>query len=213
MSNKKILSVSSVVMLAGCATMSGSQEVADLMKTSFANRGQATVERLNQTDLQRACSDYAAQGKELPKELRAQLEKAALAAVKKPADGVWLGDWKQGERVAQLGRGMQFSDAAGSANGGNCYACHQLSPQEVSYGNLGPTLRNFGKLRNVKVEGGKPTADSMPIVEYTWGKIWNSHAYNACSNMPRFGDAGILTEKQIKDVMALLLDPQSPINK
>jgi sulfur-oxidizing protein SoxX len=163
--------------------------------------------------LQRACSDYAAQGKELPKELRAQLEKAALAAVKKPADGVWLGDWKQGERVAQLGRGMQFSDAAGSTNGGNCYACHQLSPQEVSYGNLGPTLRNFGKLRNVKVEGGKPTADSMSIVEYTWGKIWNSHAYNACSNMPRFGDAGILTEKQIKDVMALLLDPQSPINK
>jgi sulfur-oxidizing protein SoxX len=213
MSNKKILSVSSVVMLAGCATMSGSQEVADLMKTSFANRGQATVERLNQTDLQRACSDYAAQGKELPKELRAQLEKAALAAVKKPADGVWLGDWKQGERVAQLGRGMQFSDAAGSANGGNCYACHQLSPQEVSYGNLGPTLRNYGKLRNVKVVGGKPTADSMPIVEYTWGKIWNSHAYNACSNMPRFGDAGILTEQQIKDVMALLLDPQSPINK
>ena len=48
---------------------------------------------------------------------------------------------------------------------------------------------------------------------YTWGKIWNSHAYNACSQMPRFGDAGILTEAQIKDVMALLLDPNSPVNK
>jgi sulfur-oxidizing protein SoxX len=31
--------------------------------------------------------------------------------------------------------------------------------------------------------------------------------------MPRFGDAGILTEAQIKDVMALLLDPASPVNQ
>jgi sulfur-oxidizing protein SoxX len=31
--------------------------------------------------------------------------------------------------------------------------------------------------------------------------------------MPRFGDAGILTPSQIKDVMALLLDPASPVNK
>ena len=41
----------------------------------------------------------------------------------------------------------------------------------------------------------------------------NTHAYNACVNMPRFGDAGILTEAQIKDVMALLLDPASPVNQ
>ena len=31
--------------------------------------------------------------------------------------------------------------------------------------------------------------------------------------MPRFGHNGILTEEQIKDVVALLLDPQSPVNK
>jgi sulfur-oxidizing protein SoxX len=31
--------------------------------------------------------------------------------------------------------------------------------------------------------------------------------------MPRFGHMGILTEKQIKDVVALLMDPQSPVNK
>jgi len=31
--------------------------------------------------------------------------------------------------------------------------------------------------------------------------------------MPRFGAAGILTEKQLKDVMALLLDPASPVNQ
>jgi sulfur-oxidizing protein SoxX len=31
--------------------------------------------------------------------------------------------------------------------------------------------------------------------------------------MPRFGHAGVLTEAQIKDVVALLMDPNSPVNK
>ena len=50
-------------------------------------------------------------------------------------------------------------------------------------------------------------------MDYTWGKLWNSKAYNACSGMPRFGHAQILTDQQIKDVMALLLDPKSPVNQ
>ena len=55
--------------------------------------------------------------------------------------------------------------------------------------------------------------ESVAIVQYTWGKLWNSKAYGACSNMPRFGHAGLLDEKQIRDVMALLLDPKSPVNQ
>jgi sulfur-oxidizing protein SoxX len=31
--------------------------------------------------------------------------------------------------------------------------------------------------------------------------------------MPRAGAKGVLTEQQIKDVMALLLDPKSPVNQ
>ena len=57
------------------------------------------------------------------------------------------------------------------------------------------------------------SAESKAIVEYTWGKIWNAKAYNACSNMPRAGHAGVLSEKQIRDVMALLLDPKSAVNQ
>ncbi|MEY3272854.1 MAG: hypothetical protein RLZZ341_1755, partial [Pseudomonadota bacterium] len=56
-----------------------------------------------------------------------------------------------------------------------------------------------------------PTA--APVIQYTWMKIWNSKSYAACSNMPRFGHMGILDEKQIAHVMALLLDPNSPVNK
>jgi sulfur-oxidizing protein SoxX len=50
-------------------------------------------------------------------------------------------------------------------------------------------------------------------VEYTWGKIWNSKAYNACSNMPRAGHMGILNETQVRHVVGLLLDPKSPVNQ
>ena len=56
-------------------------------------------------------------------------------------------------------------------------------------------------------------AESEAIVKYTWARLWNTHSVNLCSSMPRFGDAKILTNQQLKDVMALLLDPQSPVNK
>ena len=51
------------------------------------------------------------------------------------------------------------------------------------------------------------------IQKYAWNKVYNSHAFAACSSMPRFGHRGILTEEQIKDVVALLMDPNSPVNK
>ncbi|HEU4622011.1 MAG TPA: sulfur oxidation c-type cytochrome SoxX, partial [Burkholderiaceae bacterium] len=99
--------------------------------------------------------------------------------------------------------GLQFSDTASTVNGGNCYACHQLAKAELAYGNIGPSLYQYGKLRGT----------SEPILKYTWAKVWNAHGYNACSQMPRFGDAGILTQEQLRHVMALLLDPASPVNQ
>jgi sulfur-oxidizing protein SoxX len=77
-----------------------------------------------------------------------------------------------------------------------------LSKQEIAYGNIGPSLLDWGNAR------GRTEFN----IRYTWAKIWNAHAYNPCSQMPRFGDAGILTEAQVRDVMALLFDAQSPVN-
>lgn len=189
--------------LVGCASMYAApseQETLAVIKSSFKDRGIAKVDRLNQTELQQQCSKYH---NAPPAAVRAQLEKAALAKVKYPADGKYLGDFKQGEKIAQTGRGLQWNDKAGAPAGGNCYACHQLSKAEISYGNIGPSLYRYGKNRG----NGEAT------LRYTWAKIWNSHSFSACSAMPRFGDAEILTEEQIKDVMALLLDPASPVNQ
>ena len=95
-------------------------------------------------------------------------------------------------------------------NGGNCYNCHQLDKKEISFGTIGPSLYNFGKLRGVT----DPASEAArPMVEYTWGKLWNARAYNACSHMPRAGHLGILDETQIRHLMALLLDPKSPVNQ
>jgi len=201
---KTVLSLAAVAVLASCASPAPThEETMKVVKSSFKAQGIAKLDRLDQSELQQVCSEASLTGKDLPKDVRERLEKQQMATIKYPADGKFLGDWKAGEQVAQTGRGLQWTDSEKTVNGGNCYACHQLSPQEISFGNIGPSLKGYGKLRG----------NGEAVVRYTWGKIWNTHAYNACSSMPRFGDAGILTEEQIKDVMALLLDPASPVNK
>ena len=202
-------------LLAGCAALPSNlptpspQEVERLtqaaLKSSFRDQGPAKVDRLIQDALQQACS-----GAEPPSAAAAvQLEAAQLAAIQWPADGVYLGDWREGEKLAQSGRGMTWSDPAGVPSGGNCYNCHRISGTEIAYGTLGPSLYQYGRLRGVVNPLDAATA---PIVQYTWGKLWNSKAYNACSGMPRFGHAGVLTPAQLRDLMALLLDPASPVN-
>ena len=199
-----------VLLAAGCAAMANrgtddsetTAKALAVMKASFKEHGQAKIDRLVQDEVQRVCSEYS-NGKPMPKETAQLIEKSQLATIKYPADGKLLGDWKAGERIAQTGVGLQFSDTAGAAAGGNCYACHELTKQELAFGTIGPSLYNFGKIRGFTPE----------MQKYAYGKVYNSEAYSACSNMPRFGHKGILTEQQIKDVVALLMDPASPVNK
>jgi sulfur-oxidizing protein SoxX len=213
--NKVLLLAVSGLLLAGCASLPSSAELDAMtdaiVKASFRSEGIASVDRLLATDeTNRLCSQADTAGKPLDEKAAKRIEEANFKAIKWPSDGKFLGDWKQGEAIAQSGRGLTWTDAAGSANGGNCYNCHQISKEEISFGTLGPSLYNYGKLRGVK-DPNDPA--SRAIVEYTWGKIWNSKAYNACSNMPRTGHAGVLNEAQVRHVVALLLDPNSPVNK
>lgn len=196
--------IGGAVLLCVCALASAEVSDADVeavMKNSFREHGIAKMDRLEQTEMQRMCSEYSE--KKLPEAMKESIEKKALEAVKYPSDGDYLGDWQAGELLAQSGKGFQYNDKADTVTGGNCYACHELSREEISFGNLGPSLYNYGKSRG----------NSDEVKKYTWARIWNAHSYAACTIMPRFGAAGLLSEKQIKDVMALLLDPASPVNK
>jgi sulfur-oxidizing protein SoxX len=202
------------VFLAGCAVMPSGSELdklaADITKASFRDEGQAKVDRLVQDDANRECSAADVAGKPIDEKTAKAIEAANLKTIKWPSDGKFLGNWTEGEKIAQDGRGMTWTDKAGSVNGGNCYNCHQISKQEISFGTIGPSLYNYGKLRGV---ADPASPGSKAVVEYTWGKIWNARAYNACSQMPRAGHNGFLTEQQVKNVMALLLDPKSPVNQ
>ena len=200
--------------LSACSTGPSSAEydkmTAEIIKASFVERGIAKLDRLEQDPANEACWAADVAGKPLDEKLTKAVEDAAMKTIRWPANGQFLGDWKEGEKIAQSGRGLTWTDKASDVNGGNCYNCHQISKEEISFGTLGPSLYHYGKLRGVTNPN---SPEAKAIVEYTWGKLWNSRAYNACSQMPRVGHKGILNEQQLKDVMALLLDPNSPINK
>jgi sulfur-oxidizing protein SoxX len=172
----------------------------EMMKRDFHARGIAGMDRLNEDGLQALCNRSHNQP---PKEIGERMERDQIETIKYPADGKLMGDWKSGERIAQSGRGMSWSDGGAGASGGSCYNCHRIGPNETSFGTLGNSLFQFGKIRGSTPE----------IQKYAYGRIYNAKAFNLCSTMPRFGHSGTLTEQQIKDLVALLLDPDSPVNK
>ena len=208
-------------LLAGCA--GGASSGADMnpaqldalthkvVQDSFHDKGIVKVsEALAKDPTLDACDAADVSGHPLSAERAKALEALNMKTIQWPADGKYLGDWKSGEKIAQSGRGKTWTDKAEAANGGNCYNCHQITKEEISFGTIGPSLYHYGKLRGV-TDPNSPHAQE--IVKDTWGKIWNSKAYNACSNMPRAGAKGILTEAQVRDIVALLLDPKSPVNQ
>jgi sulfur-oxidizing protein SoxX len=171
------------------------------MKFAFSQAPKDWAGRTNQDETMKICSatrnaPSAAEGD--------KIMAAAKAAIKYPEDGKFMGDWKKGEAIAQSGYGGRFSDyPPRRPNGGNCYACHQMTAAEVSYGTVGPSLREYGKIRKYAEEDVKAVYD----------KIYNAHAAFPCSLMPRLGSNGVLSIDQIKDLVALVMSPESPVNK
>ena len=181
------------------ATAGDLDQVTAVLKRDFHERGQAKMSRVEQDAVQRLCTMHADQP---PANAAHALEESQLKGIPFPA-GNLIGSWKNGEKIAQSGRGSMWSDKPGAQEGGGCYNCHQISPKEAAFGTIGPSLAGFGKAR-----GSGPD-----MQRYVYGKIYNAKAYNLCTQMPRLGHAGTLNEQQIKDLVALLLDPASPVNQ
>ena len=157
--------------------------------------------RLGQDETMKECSQHE---NVPPEQVFQAIQKREKAQIEYPADGKLTGDWKSGEKIAQSGYGLRFTDyPQRQPIGGNCYACHQLTKAEVSYGTIGPSLLNYGKIRRFS------EADIKAVYE----KIYNTQATFPCSNMPRFGTNKVLTIDQIKDLVALVMSPDSPVNK
>ena len=200
---RTFIPLAALLVVAGAATAQErpAQAVIDAyIKSTFGKASAEWQARIKPDDSLAVCNTTRNNPSSAESEAMLKRESARVVY---PADGKFLGDWKKGYQVANNGRGGQFSDPAGTVSGGNCFACHQLDPKEVSYGTLGPSLAAYGKDRKYDPE----------TIKDAYTKIYNSMAVVPCSNMPRFGVNKVLDEQQIKDVMAYLFDPESPVNK
>ena len=176
------------------------KEFKEMLESSLRSKGIVKAEDvLARDDVQKKCGTSGVASAE---DMKAILD-SQLATIVYPSNGKYVGDWKAGEKIAQSGKGRRFNDKPDTVNGGNCYACHQISKDELAYGTIGPSLYQYGKIRG----------NSEEMIKYTWAKIFNAQAFVPCSYMPRYGHKGILSEQQMKDLMALLFDPESPTNK
>ena len=193
-----------VLLLAlGAATPAGAQPsdmVEQTIRDSWTAAAPQWQARLAQDETQKLCSLYRNQP---PKEIADAIVARERTTLRYPADGKLMGDWRRGEKLAQSGYGGRFTDYPPRAeNGGNCYACHQLAPAELSFGTLGPTLLNYGKSR-------KFAPDAVKAV---YERIYNPQALTACADMPRMGASSFLTIGQIRDLVAYVMSPESPVN-
>jgi L-cysteine S-thiosulfotransferase len=203
------LNITALPLIAGLATalsVTASAQTADpatvdaYVKATFGKAPAAWQARIEPDETLKLCNQAR---NAVPWDEADKITARELAKVVYPPDGKFLGDWKRGAEIANNGRGGQFSDEEGSVAGGNCYACHQMEKQELSYGTLGPSLTGYGRERNY----------ASDAVKKAFTKIYDSQAAVACSNMPRFGANKVLTEQQIIDLVAFLFDPKSPVNK
>jgi len=194
-----------IALAAGCAAPAGESDyrarAEAAVKSAFAGGDPKIVARVeSQDELQRLCSRH----RDAPPAAVAQSIKAGQrSAIAYPASGRLMGDWREGKKIAEDTGGMRFGDKPGKPNGGNCYACHQLAAAEIAYGTLGPSLLGYGKTRGA----------GEAAQRHTYERIYNAHAFVACSAMPRFGHNGVLTPDQIAHLVALLLDPASEVNR
>lgn len=177
------------------------ERVQEVIDAAFANAPDEFKPRLEPDEIMEICN---ASRNSPDDEGWDRILELASASIVYPEDGNLMGDWQNGERLAQSGYGMRFTDyPAARETGGNCYACHQLTEAEVSFGTIGPSLRQYGELRDYSEEAVKAAYD----------KIANPHVTLPCSMMPRFGSNDVLSPEQIRDIVALLMDPDSPVNK
>jgi L-cysteine S-thiosulfotransferase len=205
---KIAIALCATALIAGPAALAQQKPTIDparvdaVVKSAFPSAPADWAPRLMPDETMRQC---AAHNNLPPQAISDAITARERATIEYPADGKFIGDWKNGERVAQSGFGMRFTDypPGNRVNGGNCYACHQITKAEVSFGTIGPSLYNYGKIRKFG------EAETKAAYE----KVYNSHASYPCSLMPRLGSNKVLTIEQIKDTVALLMSPDSPANK
>jgi sulfur-oxidizing protein SoxX len=132
-----------------------------------------------------------------------------MKTIRWPADGK-LPRRLEGGREARPERPRRtWTDTASTPNGGNCYNCHQITKEEISFGTIGPSLYNYGKLRGVTDPNSPQAQRSSSTPGARSGTARPTTPAPTCrASVPRHPDRA-----QVRDIVALLLDPKSPVNQ
>lgn len=175
-------------------------------KVPESQGGGTTAQRMKQDKIQEACSQLKGEGPDAS--TAEKVQKIAEKSVQYPDGGIKLGDWKEGQELAENAYGWRVAhkvdDHSKRDPGGLCMNCHVLeSDKKTRSGSIGKSLVGYGNERGRDEES----------LRYTYRQIYNPHTNFPCAHMPRFGANGLLTQEQISDVMAYLLDPESPVNQ
>ena len=192
----------------GCMSFPDAQETRGLgekmVAESYPGMPDSLTRRAVQDRAQNICSKIGQE--KLTQEEAAEVVRISRESMKYPASGKLVGDWKAGARLAYAGQGGRVVGGkveTAKENGALCSNCHALNPAEINVGNIGPSLTGYGVQRG----------SSEAVARLTYERIYNAWAYAPCSNMPRLGANGHLTPEQIAQVVAYLIDPESPVNR
>jgi len=217
-----VAAAAALLMVSGCATDSrpDSKDYTDMSSEELAEHlvfesgsfkldqkvqeGGKARQRMVQDELQEACSVTG--GGQPSRETLNEVRQMARESIEYPEDGIELGDWERGGELAWSGFGYRVGHKVDNHNnreaGGQCYNCHKLDPNRPG-GTIGPSLTGYGKTRG----------NTEQTRQYVYDMIYNAHATFPCTDMPRFGAKGLLNERQIEDIMAYVLHPESPVNQ
>jgi len=168
--------------------------------------GGTVADRLQQDRVQAACSEV--RGGEMSNATAEEVQQIARKSLEYPEGGVELGNWQEGQTVAENAFGYRVGhkrdDHSERTPGGLCINCHTMEKDKAHRsGSLGPSLVDYGDQRG----------RDESTVRYVYELLYNAHTAFPCTQMPRMGAQDILTKEQIQDVLAYLLDPASPVNQ
>ena len=140
-----------------------------------------------------------------PKPVADEIQKREKARIEYPADGKLMGDWKSGEKLAQSGYGLRFTDYPAAAG------------QRRQLLRLPPADQGRGQLRHDRPEPARTTARSgtsaRPTPRRSTRRSTTRRRPIRARTCRGFGTNNVLTIEQIKDLVALVMSPDSPVNK
>ena len=106
----RVASVCALSLAGVSANAQNAQTVAAMDKAivgSFRSEGIVSVESIKQDETQIVCSDPKLATGKAGEKRRAAIEKENMETIRPPYEGVYLGDWKEGEKVARSGPGAE----------------------------------------------------------------------------------------------------------